>query len=111
MAKTIGSFETIAAVQAAFDQELYKQYKLDYDPGGKWDKAYGFETARVLATFLGAVQVRLRKKFAPHASKLKLEPTPSELNTLFAQRVDQTVIWAHATLIKVLSVNPDAKLI
>ncbi|WP_167755554.1 hypothetical protein [Vitreimonas flagellata] len=110
MAKTIGSFETIAAVQAAFAQELDSLGK-KYKPSGKWDKAYGFQSSRLLGTFLGAVAVRLRQTFKPHANKLKLEPDSSELASLYAQTADQTVFWAHSALNKVLSVNTNAKVV
>ena len=112
MVKTIGLLELAAAVTAAFEAEFQKQYDIPYMPAAKWDgKQIGYTSAQALSAFLGGVQAQLQKRFSPAANRLSLNPGAAELNSLYAQSVQQAVVYVTGELMSVLGASSDAKVV
>lgn len=114
MARTVGFIEIMTAVTQEFDAELREEYPPDgrYMAAAKWDKKpTQYASYRAISPFLNKIEARLKDRFGKAAKELDLNPGKSALTTLYAQPVQQTVLYVTGSLLKVLAVSPDAKLV
>lgn len=110
MAKAIGANEVVIAVTIVFDQEFQEELSIPYMAAAKWNgKDIGFQSAAKISGFLVGVQKRLRAKFKPAANKLVLNPGKAEVASLYAQSVQNSVIYVAGEVMKVMAVNKNAK--